>query len=244
MRRAARLWAGAVRLVAVAALVLPLGELAAGTAAAADAPTTTVRAVTGPVIRLGARGTAVRTLQRRLTALRYWVGPVDGVFGDATQQAIYALQKSARLAPDGVVGPATWRALARGVRAPFRPVVGAAVEIDLGRDLVLLVRGRDLLEAFNTSTGGGYAYATGAMSGVATTPRGRFRIYRQVDGLDVSPLGELWRPKYFVGGVAIHGSWSVPPTPVSHGCVRLSIEAMDWVWATNQMPLGRTVLVY
>ncbi len=235
---------GAVRLVAVAAVVVTLGGLTPGTAAASGEPPTSVAALTGPVIRLGARGTAVRTLQRRLTALRYWVGPADGVFGEVTQQAVYALQKSARLAPDGVVGPMTWRALARGVRAPFRPVVGAAVEIDLERDLLLLVRGRSLLEAFNTSTGGGYAYAEGAMSGVATTPRGRFRLFRQVDGLDVSPLGELWRPKYFVGGVAIHGSWSVPPTPVSHGCVRLSIEAMDWVWATDQMPLGRLVLVY
>jgi hypothetical protein len=225
-------------------LAAALFEAVSGTAGAAASTTTTVTTSTGPVLRYGARGPVVRTLQQRLATLRYWVGPVDGVFGDATQQAVYALQKAARLAPDGVVGPATWRALGRGVRAPFRPVAGAAVEIDLGRDLLLLVRGHALLEAFNTSTGGGYAYSQGGMSGVASTPRGRFTIYRQVDGLDVSPLGELWRPKYFVGGVAIHGSWSVPPTPVSHGCVRLSIEAMDWVWATNQMPVGRLVLVY
>ena len=242
MREKARPLRGSIRLVALAALVLTVVEVAPGPMGAGG--TTTAPAATGPVLRLGARGVAVRTLQRRLATLRYWVGPVDGVFGDATQQAVYALQKAGRLVPDGVVGPATWRALARGVRAPFRPVAGDAVEIDLERDLVLLVRGRTLVEAFNTSTGGGYAYSEGGVSGVATTPRGRFRLYRQVDGLDVSPLGELWRPKYFVGGVAIHGSWSVPPTPVSHGCVRLSIEAMNWVWATGQMPLGRTVLVY
>ncbi len=240
MRRVGR---GAALAVALSlAAGWPLGASPAATGAA---PTTAALAVaTGPTLRIGDRGAAVRIVQRRLASLRYWLGAVDGRFGDATQQAVFALQKAAHLAPDGVVGPATRRALVRGVRAPVRPVVGEAVEIDLERDLLLLVRGRTLLEAFNTSTGGGYAYSQGGMSGVASTPRGRFTIYRQVDRLDVSPLGELWRPKYFVGGVAIHGSWSVPPTPVSHGCVRLSIEAMDWVWATNQMPLGRVVLVY
>ncbi len=232
-----------VRVLAVAAVVLSLGEVAPGCAGGSGVTTAAV-VTTGPVLRPGARGPVVRTLQRRLAALRYGVGPVDGVFGDATEQAVYALQKAARLSPDGAVGPATWRALARGVRAPFRPSADPAVEIDLERDLLMLVRGHTLVEVFNTSTGGGYTYRQGALSGVASTPRGRFTIFRQVDGLDVSPLGELWRPKHFVGGVAIHGSWSVPPTPVSHGYVRLSIEAMDWVWATNQMPLGRQVLVY
>ncbi|OYV59092.1 MAG: hypothetical protein B7Z69_08075 [Actinobacteria bacterium 21-73-9] len=65
-----------------------------------------------------------------------------------------------------------------------------------------------------------------------------------MDGFGVSPLGEPWRSQHLVGGAAIHGSWSVPATPVSHGCARLFIEAMDWVWATNQMPLVRLVLVY
>ena len=29
--------------------------------------------------------------------------------------------------------------------------------------------------------------------------------------------GELWRPKYFDDGFAIHGDSYVPPEPVSHG---------------------------
>jgi peptidoglycan hydrolase-like protein with peptidoglycan-binding domain len=35
----------------------------------------------------------------------------DGVFGAATQNATEALQRGARIAPDGAVGPATRRAL-------------------------------------------------------------------------------------------------------------------------------------
>ena len=50
-----------------------------------------------------------------------------------------------------------------------------------------------------------------------------------MDGMDISPLGQLWRPRYYYGGYAIHGSDSIPPYPVSHGCVRLSYPAIDWI---------------
>jgi N-acetylmuramoyl-L-alanine amidase len=60
----------------------------------------------------------------------------------------------------------------------------------------------------------------------------------------VDSLGELWRPKYFSSGFAIHGDAYVPPVPVSHGCVRVSDEAIDWIWADGLMPLGTEVWVY
>jgi lipoprotein-anchoring transpeptidase ErfK/SrfK len=69
-------------------------------------------------------------------------------------------------------------------------------------------------------------------------------MYRQVDGLVVDSLGALWRPKFFDAGFAIHGDTFVPPTPVSHGCVRVSNEAIDWIWANNLAPLGTAVWVY
>jgi peptidoglycan hydrolase-like protein with peptidoglycan-binding domain len=52
------------------------------------------------------RGPAVTALQK---ALR--ITPVSGWFGPATRSAVIAFQKAHRLDPDGVVGPATWRAL-------------------------------------------------------------------------------------------------------------------------------------
>ncbi|HVA73292.1 MAG TPA: L,D-transpeptidase [Acidimicrobiales bacterium] len=60
----------------------------------------------------------------------------------------------------------------------------------------------------------------------------------------VSALGELWRPKFFNSGFAIHGDSYVPPVPVSHGCVRVGNEAIDWIWAQNLAPLGTAVWVY
>ena len=56
-----------------------------------------------PHLALGDSGPAVLTLQERLTALGYWLGTANGVYGDTTQQAVFALQKAAGIARDGVV---------------------------------------------------------------------------------------------------------------------------------------------
>jgi peptidoglycan hydrolase-like protein with peptidoglycan-binding domain len=206
--------------------------------------TTTVKRRPVPVLQLGSHGAMVLTLQRRLVSLGYWLGAPNGLFADSTQQAVYAFQKVASLHPDGAVGPATVRALAKAVRVRPRSTSGNLLEINLGKDLILLVRHGKLSWVFNTSTGGGYSYSVDGVTGFAATPRGVFHLYRQVNGLDISPLGQLWRPKYFDGGYAVHGSAYVPATPVSHGCVRLSYEAINWMWDTNQIPLGTTVFVY
>jgi lipoprotein-anchoring transpeptidase ErfK/SrfK len=108
----------------------------------------------------------------------------------------------------------------------------------------MVVNNGHLLYTLNTSTGGGYTYTDQGVTSVAITPSGLFHTYRQVDGLVVDSLGALWRPKFFTGGFAIHGDSSVPPYPVSHGCVRVSNEAIDWIWANNIDPIGTTVWVY
>jgi len=118
------------------------------------------------------------------------------------------------------------------------------VEIDLEDDLLMIVRDGELDYTLNTSTGGGYLYRDEGVTAVADTPNGQFQIYRQVDGMVVDSLGALWRPKFFTDGFAIHGDSYVPPYPVSHGCVRISDEAIDWVWADDVMPIGTTVWVY
>jgi len=197
-----------------------------------------------PKLVIGDQGPYVRVVQRRLAALGYWLGPINGIFADSTEQAVYALQKAAHLPRDGVVGPATYAALARAVRPTIRPAAGNLIEIDLGDDLLMIVRHGGLFETLNTSTGGGYTYYDGGTAAVAETPIGTFHVYRQVDGIVVDTLGELWRPKYFDAGFAIHGDSYVPSIPVSHGCVRVSNEAIDWIWANNILPLGTKVWIY
>ena len=77
---------------------------------------------------------------------------------------------------------------------------------------------------------------------LAVTPLGSFAIQRKIDGWRKSKLGLLWRPAYFTGGYALHGAYSVPPFPASHGCIRITITAMDRWYA--KLPVGTPMLVY
>ncbi len=197
-----------------------------------------------PLLQLGSTGPAVTALQRRLLSLGFWLQAADGTFDDSTQQAVYALQKAAGIQRDGVVGPRTEAALNRGVVLKPRPASGYVIEVDLEHDLVMFVRNSKLVWALNTSTGGGYTYCVSGSCAVAVTPVGQFSIYSEVDGTVVDSLGELWRPKYFDAGFALHGDSYVPPFPVSHGCVRVSNEAINWIWANNLAPVGTAVWVY
>ena len=185
------------------------------------------------------------TVAEKLLALHYWVDTTSGYFDDSTQQAVWALQKAAGLPRDGAVGAQTWAALVRGVVPTPRPARGYIIEVNLRNDLVMFVRNDKLSWTLNTSTGGGYTYCEyGSGCAVAETPVGHFHIYKEVDGLVTDPLGQLWRPKFFDTGFALHGDSYVPPEPVSHGCVRVSNEAIDWVWKTNMAPVGTAFWVF
>jgi peptidoglycan hydrolase-like protein with peptidoglycan-binding domain len=61
-----------------------------------------------PVLRKGSNDPAVRDLQQVLKALGHDPGPIDGVFGDATESAVKAFQKEKEITVDGIVGKVTW----------------------------------------------------------------------------------------------------------------------------------------
>ena len=60
-----------------------------------------------PVIKLGSRGEAVKTLQRALHI------KIDGIFGPQTNSKVLELQKSNNIEADGIVGPITWQFVKR-----------------------------------------------------------------------------------------------------------------------------------
>ncbi len=197
-----------------------------------------------PTLGPGDSGAAVTQLQQQLLALGYWVDTTSGSFDDSTEQAVWALQKAAGLSTDGVVGPGTWAALQSGVVPHPASTSGYVIEIDLSDDLLMVVNNGHLEWTLNTSTGGGYTYTEDGTTSVATTPTGMFQTFRVVNGTVTDSLGTLWMPRFFYEGYAIHGDTSVPPYPVSHGCARVSNEAIDWIWANNIDPIGTTVWVY
>ena len=69
--------------------------------------------ITLSVLKKGAKGNEVKTLQRLLIALGFSCGDggADGDFWNATDEAVRAFQKKRNLGVDGVVGENTWNAL-------------------------------------------------------------------------------------------------------------------------------------
>lgn len=64
-----------------------------------------------PIERLGSRGVYVLILQDGLNTLGLATGGLDGIFGDATKNAVISYQKRKGLSADGIVGCNTWTAL-------------------------------------------------------------------------------------------------------------------------------------
>lgn len=189
-----------------------------------------------PNLRTGSTGAAVRTVQARLAGLGYFLGKTSGRYDHTTGQAVMALQKAAGLARDGQVGPKTWTALERGVRPQARSRKGHVIEVDLRRQLLLVVDNGTVSLVVNTSTG----------TSATPTPRGTYRVGWQVGGWRRSSLGYLYKPKYFFRGYAIHGvrDGNIPGRPASHGCARVSMAAMDRLWGQGGIRIGDAVHVY
>ena len=91
------------------------GKSGSKTTTTVPATTTTFPVAGRPVVKLGSTGADVVALQQRLTTLGYKPGPANGTFGATTRTAVVSFQQAKHLASDGVVGRATWLALAAGL---------------------------------------------------------------------------------------------------------------------------------
>jgi N-acetylmuramoyl-L-alanine amidase len=183
-------------------------------------------------LRYGDRGRAVVSLQRRLVTLGYLQrGGIDGIFGDKTWYAVVAFQGWQRIDRDGVVGPQTHRALrhARPPQAWLR--LRRALELDLTRQVLLVVEAGAVRRAVHASTGASVA-----------TPTGRFTVIRRAR-MSWSLRYHVWLPYalYFHRGFAIHAFPIVPDRPASHGCIRIPVEDAPFVF--RAAPLGTPVVI-
>lgn len=87
------------------------------------------------LLKLGSTGTDVADLQELLAHLGFDVGPIDGVFGPATEVAVGAFQRSRGSEADGVVGAQTRAALAEALGTSLAPPADPASG-DLGTRLL------------------------------------------------------------------------------------------------------------
>lgn len=205
----------------------------------------------GP-IRTGSGPDAVKRLQLRLLELGFWNAGIDGEYGLSTKQAVMAFQKWTGLTATSVAD-ATTAAFLNTTQC--KPVAGRTTgdffEIDKAKQIAFVVREGKVVYTFNVSTGNGKDYdeedqlSNGRVSGVAITPVGNFKIYKERDEkVYEGNLGSLYRPKFVVGGIAVHGSRSIPAYPASHGCIRVANPVMDLIWLENLLPKGAKVWIH
>lgn len=172
-----------------------------------------------------------RCVEEELSRQGYNTGAVDGRIDGQSVWAVYAFQKVAGLPVDGRFADEEWAALVRRPRlAPRRPDLGPDhVEIDLARQLVLLVRDGHVRHALHTS------------SGKPSTPtvRGTFAVYEKRNSRQAN---NMYRSIFFYRGYAIHGYPSIPLQPASNGCLRLYDGDADF--AFPQIQMGEPVTVY
>ncbi len=224
---------------------------APSTTTSSTAPTTTTttlpalvqppRATLPPVtssLGPGSDPAVIQAYQQRLADLHFDPGPVDGNYGQATSYAVETVQKIVGLPRTGRIGPPEAMTLAAfQYPQPLQPTGEAnRTEIDVTKQVLTLYADYQVRLMTTTSTGSGVHYCynsprdnpTRHICEVATTPSGRFTYTRWVKGWDKSPLGQLYQPYYFNGGIAVHGYPSVPTTPASHGCARIPMHIAEY----------------
>ena len=184
----------------------------------------------------------IRDAERRLAELGYWTGPIDGRLDDGTRAALIAFQKWEGREITGKLTVAELEAIRNGNRPKARDTGYEHVEVDVDRQVLMLVKDDDSVRVLPVSTGSGKEFMDDGQMSVAYTPRGRFVVYDKTYGWEDGQLGTVYYANYISGGVAIHGYLSVPNEPASHGCIRIPMFAAREV--SELLPKGTIVLVY
>ena len=199
-------------------------------------------------------GDDVRNLQTRLAELKFAPGPIDGIFGRSTVQAVWAFEKLVMKVPrtkaTGVVTPQMWEVMRNEVRITPRRQADTPrhAEVYLPEQVIVTFLGGQPTLVSHMSSGDGKPWceevvidpgeegndspeqiAAGlplkvGICGDSVTPAGIFTFYKRSSGTRETKLGTLYNPVYFNQGIAVHGAILVPLEPASHGCIRIPMS--------------------
>ena len=183
-----------------------------------------------------------REAERLLSEMGYWTGAVDGSLDPATRSALIAFQKWEGRPITGQLTLDELDAIRTSSSPKAREPGYAHVEVDLDRQVLLIVNDDGRVRALPISSGSGQSFVDEGQQSIAYTPRGRFIVYDKVVGWEKGPLRSMYYSNYISGGVAIHGWRTVPTQPESHGCIRIPIFAAREL--SKLLPIGTIVLVY
>lgn len=193
----------------------------------------------------GARAATVQRQQTKLNELFAGLGIrdllVDGISGPVTKQRLCAARAALDLPvnrADMPAGSDEEQALMEAVSLP--PPFTTAL---LSERWVMIDRTCQIMFVGAGTNGISYVFPTSTgEAGHETRDQDRSRAFRYDPAIDNggwhnsstfpvaidNPLnGNMYRPLYFDGGQAIHGSNNVPSTPQSKGCARLRIGDQD-----------------
>ncbi|MDP4198607.1 MAG: L,D-transpeptidase family protein [Bacteroidota bacterium] len=181
----------------------------------------------------------------RLNELNYWTARDYSLTNDANRQAIIAFQKLSGLPRTGKLTDSTMARISRAATPIARDSMHSHhIEIDLNHQVLLVIDSNDhVARILSVSTGNGQLFDyPGIGPRYARTPRGNFKVFYKITGWRKSPLGLMFDPMYITGGIAVHGSKSVPAKPASHGCIRIPMFAADELFAAT--PIGTPAIVF
>ncbi len=105
-------WGLSVILIIFIYWAIPAIASDSGTIVVQNATTTPPsRTLQRPTLQMGSQGTEVSELQATLKLLGYYQGSVDGVYSQATAEAVTAFQKAAGINTSGIADQQTWNRL-------------------------------------------------------------------------------------------------------------------------------------
>ena len=184
----------------------------------------------------------IREAERQLADRGYWTGTVDGQFDPASSAALIAFQKWEARPVTGQLTNDELEAIRTSASPKARELGYEHVEVDLDRQVLLIVNEEGGVRVLPVATGNGKEFFYDGQTSIGYTPRGRFLVYEKGVGWENNRPSSMYYPNYISGGIAIHGSYSVPPKPASNGCIRIPMFAAREV--SKLMKLGTIVLVY
>lgn len=171
---------------------------------------------------------AEQTLRRQ----GYHMPQVDGQTDRFSVFAIFAFEKVAGRSANGSFGDAEWARMITNprhkVRRPDLP--STHVEIDLGKQLILLVENGKVRHQIHTSTG----------KPSTPTVRGTFTVYEKRPYYQTH--NRMYWSIFFYGGYAIHGYPEIPTYPASAGCARTYNGNQDFIYP--KIFIGERVATY
>jgi resuscitation-promoting factor RpfB len=185
-----------------------------------------VRVPVDRVVLVGVGPGPVREAQQLLADLGYPVGPVDGIDGPQTRRALCAWRSlEGHGASRAGLQPGDIEALRETSGLPAADAGGRGVTVD--RTCQVLYYRQD----------GRWQHVHQASTGADGLPQpGSYSIQRTRAGWHTStlypaPQPNMYNSLYIRGAIAIHGSNHVPPHPASAGCVRVTPETADHLFA-------------